>query len=203
MTTKIDIIASDTQTSFSSVPTVQTQLSTDNTTKLASLGYVSQITSSLYLDKTSNQSTGGQLSITNQCTLMDVDTPVGANETLQIGETTNTTLSLPLIIIRGVSQVLRYWAVGTPLLTPTQGTAVICQKVQTGQVFINSLTSIPIVFSPSFASKPSIHLGLQGTTSTIFTAQSKWVTLASNSGFTARVGSVQTNTVLNWMAIGI
>jgi hypothetical protein len=204
MSTLINTITSTTSTSFSSVPTVKTQGTAVSTTKLASIGYTNaNIPSTTYLDKTSNQTLNSSLNITNQCTLTDVDTPVGANQTLTIGAPTSTTLTIPsTITLRNIVQYVRYWAVGTPLLTTTTGTAVVCQKMQTGQVSVASATSVPIAFSPAFTSNPAIFLGVQGTTSTLVIAQNKWITLANNAGFTANYGAATANVVLNWMAIG-
>jgi len=201
MTTRINIIGSAAQTSFSTVPTVQTQLSTDNSTKLASLGFVSSVlTNTTYLDKTSNQSLGVGLIVTNQCTVADIDTPVGGG-TLSIGEATDTALSLPVITLKNILQYITYWAVGTPYVTTSTGTAVVCQKLQTGQVSVTG-AAVPIVFSPSFTSKPAILLGVQGTTATLVAAGEKWITNASNAGFTANYSLTQSNVVLNWIAIG-
>jgi hypothetical protein len=217
MTTKIDTITSDVQTTFTATPTIQTEASSDNSTKLASIGYVSSqsLSSSTYLDKTSTQTVAGTYSLTNQPTITTIDTPTEG--TLNLGDTTDTSLTITYLslTIKGFLQNLAgYLAVGnlklTPAPTASTGTYVDCQKIQTGQVSISGLGSLPqvdVTFNPAFTSTPSILLSVQGLTATAFTPRSEYVTNASPTGFKANYNAnpgpqTTTDLALNWMAIG-
>jgi hypothetical protein len=207
--TTINSITSDVQTTFSSVPTVQTQLSTDNSTKLASIGYVTgqSLTSSSFLDIGSAQTVTGTYTINNQPTFTTIDTPIAG--TLSLGNTETEVIIEPSVAVKlkTFAQTIYYWAVGNARTAPalaSTGTYVSCQKVQTGQISLASSSSAPVTFSPAFTSRPSILLGVQSTGTTVFTPATRYITFgtASATGFTANYGSTGATLVLNWIAIG-
>jgi hypothetical protein len=206
MATVANTITSDVQTTFSTPPTVGTALSGDNTTTLASIGYLNSqsITNATYLDRTSNQTITGTYTINTPSTLprfFSIDTP-NIGDTLTLGKAGDTRLEMRLATIKGVVQKLVYWAVGNANTTTSTGTAVDCQKVQTGQLVWNVATTIPVVFSPAFNSTPVIVLGQQRTGTLSYTPDPRWVTNATRFGFDINYPTTSATYRLNWLAIG-
>lgn len=208
MTTKIDVITSDVETTFSSVPSIQTMTSSDNSTRLASIGYVANqgLNSTTYLDKTSTQTITGNYTFTERPTITTIDrATVG---TISCGASTDSLLTIDYITlaIKGFALTLsNYLSVGNVNSTVPSGTgtAVSCQKVQTGQVSIAASNSVPVSFSPNFASTPVVLISVQSTLTTTFSPSAEWAESVSTSGFTARYRNPATaGLVLNWMAIG-
>ena len=205
MTTKIDNITSDVQTTFSAVPSVQTVVSSDNSTKLASIGYVANqgMNATTYLDKTTNQTITGTYSITNQPTIATIDRATAGTLSCGISADTLLTIQYVTFTIKTYLQNLsNYWMVGNLNVTSTTPTIVNCQKVQTGQVSIASSASIAVVFSPAFSSKPVVLISVQSTGSSNFGPTVEWASSITVNGFTANYRNIASGLVLNWMAIG-
>jgi len=204
MTTKIDSITSDVQTTFLSIPSVQTMVSSDNSTKLASIGYVANqdMNATTYLDKTTNQTITGNYTI-NQPTISIIDRATAG--ILSCGVNTDTLLTIDYITLTiktYLQNLSNYWMVGNLNVTSTTPTIVNCQKVQTGQVSIASSASVPVVFSPAFSSKPVVLISVQSTGSSNFGPTVEWASNITTNGFTANYRNIAASLVLNWMAIG-
>lgn len=205
MTTKIDSITSDVQTTFSSVPSVQTMVSSDNSTKLASIGYVANqgMNATTYLDKTTNQTITGTYSITNQPTISTIDRSTAGDINCGLGTNTLLTINYITLTIKTYLQNLsNYWMVGNLNVTSTTPTIVNCKKVQTGQVSIAASSSVPVVFSPAFSAKPVVLISVQSTSSSNFGPTVEWASSITTNGFTANYRNIGAGLVLNWMAIG-
>lgn len=203
--TLANTITSDVQTTFSTPPTIGTALSSDDSTKLASIGYLTSqnIDNATYLDTTSNQTITGNYTInaTTAPKFVNIDTP-DIGETLTIGKSGDTRLTMVFATLKGVVQSLRYWATGNENTTTSTGTAVSCQKVQTGQFVISGGPAFPVIFSPPFTSRPTVILGQQRTGSLSYVPDPRWVTDVTSAGFTANYPTNSSTYRLNWLAIG-
>jgi len=204
MTSKIDNIISDGDISFNSIPNVGTVNSTDNSSKLASYGYlISQgLSDSTYFSK-NTQTITGIYTFVEQLYITNLDRYTSGNIT--IGQSTDSSLTfsnVTLTIKTFLQNLSNYILVGNTNITTTTGNGVNVQKVQTGRVSIASSATVNVTFSPAFSGKPSVQLGLQNTTIPNGITLSRWASNVSTTGFTINCSSTSSTAVVNWSAWG-
>jgi len=221
MTTLANTISSTAETTFSSIPNGITQLTSDNSLKLATTAYVeanvNALTASSYLNTNTDQTLTGTTIVFSQTQIVtNVDT-IEIGDTLVVGKTADAGITLgqngglcSLYIkefLQPITNIWKYWGCGSINTTPggtdvsSTSTAVLCKKILSGSFAISTLTTT-IGFSPVFTNKPVIILSIRSTSGTVGLNQNKWLTGVDANGFTANVTTTSTTLIMNWFAIG-
>ena len=201
---KINTIITDETLTFSTTPIVQTVTASDDTTNIASTAYVNNnISTSIYLTTNTTQSLPNQ-TITPAISATTID----ATGTIQLGQTTDTSIILgPTGIAnctislagntQGINPNFPYWSTGSSNTTITLGTAVQVKKMHAGRVSMTT-TAQNVIFPYPFTSTPVVVIGQTNTTT--FTPSNRWVSNTGITGFTANV--VTTGQNIDWIAVG-
>jgi hypothetical protein len=210
MTTKINIITSEVQTTFTATPTIQTEDSADNSTKLASIGFVDdQLTPPFFLalNKSSTQNITGTYSLTEQpiISTIDAETP----QPINLGDTTDTSITIDYtsLTIKGFLQNLsNYLGVANlkfaPSPQPSNTYYAQAQKIQTGQVPLDTIVNNTVNFLPVFSSPPILLVSVQGD-STSFSPLAEYTNTITTSSANIIYNGVPTvGLKINWVAIG-
>jgi hypothetical protein len=219
MSVKTTNISADTNLTFDTTPIVQTMTSTDNSTKCASTAFTQTNFPSSLL--TTNFSTNTNQSVTGTKTLTATVTSIDSStSTIQLGKLADTSASVGTstitatssISINGILQnltyIYRYLLAGSSNITTTTGTAVKCQKLQAGVVFMD-VSPKTVTFPDAFTNTPTVLLTqydpTTGTTFSTANIVSRFVTSPTSTNFVANgtnAGVPITGIYLNWVAIG-